>query len=84
MKQMSQVLFWLGILSIPLSWVMWYFGARLEIGWQVISAVSDPAMQAVLRAAHAERWGIFIGLWPVTLMELSYLVGKKARMDQGV
>ena len=79
MKPLSQVLFWLGIASIPLSWVMWYFGAGLEIGRQVIGNISDPAMQAVLKEAHAERWGIFIGLWPATLMVLSYIIEKKSR-----
>lgn len=83
MKKLSQAAFWSGIISMPLSWAMWYFGAGLEIGWQVIGNISDPAMQAVLRAAHAERWGIFIGLWPVTLLVLSYFIGKKAQADQG-
>ena len=34
---------------------------------------------ALKRLAHAERWGIFVGLWPVTLMVLSYIIGKKAK-----
>lgn len=79
MKPLSQVLFWLGIVSIPLSWVMWYFGAGFEIGRQVISNISDPVMQVVFKEAHAERWGIFVGLWPVTLMVLSYIIEKKSR-----
>jgi len=79
MKPLSQVLFWLGIASIPLSWVMWYFGAGFEIGREVIGKISDPAMQAVFMEAHAERWGIFVGLWPVTLMVLSYIIEKKSR-----
>jgi hypothetical protein len=29
--------------------------------------------------AHAERWGIFVGLWPVTLLVLSYILEKKAK-----
>jgi hypothetical protein len=27
--------------------------------------------------AHAERWGIFVGLWPVTFLVLSYILEKK-------
>jgi hypothetical protein len=26
MKLLPQVLFWLGIISIPLAWLVWYFG----------------------------------------------------------
>jgi hypothetical protein len=78
MKTLSQVLFWLGIVSIPLSWGMWYFGTEIEIGRQVIDNVADPALQAALKEAHAERWGIFVGLWPVTLFVLSYILERKS------
>ena len=78
MKRLPQVLFWLGIVSIPLSWLMWYFGPEIEIGRQVISNIDDPTLRAVLMEAHAERWGIFVGLWPVTLLVLSYILEKKA------
>ena len=78
MKTLSQVLFWLGIVSIPLSWLMWYFGADIEIGRQVMGTVADPALKAALMEAHAERWGIFVGLWPVTLLVLSYILEKKS------
>ena len=77
MKALAQPLFWLGIASIPLSWAMWYFGAEIEVGRQVIAKVADPALQAALREAHAERWGIFVGLWPVTLFVLSAVLEKK-------
>ena len=30
MKHLPQVLFWAGIVSIPLSWLMWYFGPEIE------------------------------------------------------
>ena len=59
MKLLSQILFWAGIVSIPLSWLMWYFGPEIEIGRQVVSNIDDPALRAVLMEAHAERWGIF-------------------------
>ena len=79
MKPLSQILFWVGILSIPLSWLMWHFGPEIEIGRQVISNIEDPILRSVLMEAHAERWGIFVGLWPVTLLVLSYILGKKAK-----
>ena len=79
MKYLPQVLFWTGIVSIPLSWLMWYFGPEIEIGRQVISNIDDPTLRAVLMGAHAERWGIFVGLWPVTLLVLSYILEKKAK-----
>lgn len=79
MKLLSQILFWAGIVSIPLSWLMWHFGPEIEIGRQVISNIEDPILRSVLMEAHAERWGIFVGLWPVTLLVLSYILGKKAK-----
>ena len=79
MKYLPQVLFWAGIVSIPVSWLMWYLGPEIEIGRQVISNIDDPTLRTVLREAHAERWGIFVGLWPVTLLVLSYILEKKAK-----
>ena len=79
MKSLSQILFWAGIVSIPLSWMMWHFGPEIEIGRQVIVNIEEPILRMVLREAHAERWGIFVGLWPVTLLVLSYILEKKAK-----
>ena len=79
MEKLPQVLFWLGIASIPLSWVVWYFGPEIELVRPVISSVADPALKAVLQEAHAERWGIFVGLWPVTLLVLSSVVEKRVQ-----
>ena len=76
MKTLSEVLFWLGILSIPLSWLMWYLGPKIEIGRHVVAKIADPALKEALMEAHAERWGIFVGLWPVTLLVLSYILGE--------
>ena len=76
MKTLSEVLFWLGILSIPLSWLMWYLGPKIEIGRHVVAKVADPALREALVEAHAERWGIFVGLWPATLLVLSYILGQ--------
>ncbi len=82
MKNLGPVLFWVGIVSIPLSWLMWYFGAEIEIGRQVMGEIADPAVRSALREAHAERWGIFIGLWPVTLLVLGYILEKKAKRTE--
>ena len=79
MKHLPRVLFWAGIVSIPLSWLMQYFGPEIEIGRQVINNIDDPTLRAVLMEAHAERWGIFVGLWPVTLLLLSYILEKKTK-----
>ena len=79
MKLLSQILFWAGIVSIPLSWLMWYFGPEIEIGRQVVSNIDDPALRAVLMEAHAERWCIFVATWPVTLLVLSYILEKKSK-----
>jgi len=79
MKLLSQILFWTGIVSIPLSWLMWYFGPEIEIGRQVVNNINDPALRAVLMEAHAERWGIFVATWPVTLLVLGYILEKKSK-----
>jgi hypothetical protein len=79
MEKLPQVLFWLGIASIPLSWLVWYFGPEIELLRPVIGGIADPALKAVLQEAHAERWGIFVGLWPVTLLVLSSVVEKRVQ-----
>ena len=83
MKTLSQVLFWFGIVSIPLSWLVWHFGLEIEIGRQVLGDIADPALRAALKEAHAERWGIFVGLWPVTLLVLSNILEKRNAGDKG-
>jgi hypothetical protein len=79
MKRLPEVLFWLGIISAPLAWLLWYVGPEIELLRPVLSGIEDPALRAVLQEAHAERWGIFVGLWPVTLLVLSYIVEKKVQ-----
>ena len=76
MKSLPKILFWLGILCIPLSWTVWYLGPDIELLRPVLERISDPAMKAVLQEAHAERWGLFVALWPVTLLVASTTVGK--------
>ena len=71
---LAEILLWFGLISIPLSWLMWYFGTNFEIARHVLNNIDDPALRAALKEAHAERWGLFIGLWPVTLFVLSYLI----------
>lgn len=79
MKQLPQLLFWAGILSVPLAWVLWYIGPSIELIRPVLGSIEDPAMRAAMQEAHAERWGLFVGLWPVTLLVLSLLADKKAQ-----
>ena len=79
MKRLPEVLFWLGIISAPLAWILWYVGPEIELVRPVLSGIEDTALRAVLQEAHAERWGIFVGLWPVTLLVLSYIVEKKVQ-----
>ena len=77
MKALPQVLFWLGLLSIPLAWLVWYIGPDIELMRPVLSGVEDPALQAVLQEAHAERLGIWVAIWPVTLLLLSHILENK-------
>ncbi|MCI0430035.1 MAG: hypothetical protein ACREUU_04765 [Gammaproteobacteria bacterium] len=77
MKALPQVLFWLGLACVPLSWLLWYFGPGIELMRPVLSQIQDPALRAVVQEAHAERWGIFVGLWPVTLLVLSQIVERR-------
>ncbi len=79
MKMLPQVLFWLGIISIPLTWIVWYFGPQIELVRPVLSGVDDPALRAVLQEAHGERLGIFVALWPITLLVLSQVVEKRVQ-----
>ena len=79
MKMLPQVLFWLGIASIPLAWILWYVGPQIELVRPVLSGIDDAALRAVLQEAHAERWGMFVGLWPVTLLVLSQVVEKRVQ-----
>ncbi len=77
MKKLPQVLFWLGVVSIPLAWLVWYFGPEMELIRPVLSGIDDAALRAVLQEAHAERLGIWVAIWPVTLLVLSHFVEKK-------
>ncbi len=79
MKMLPQVLFWLGIASIPLAWILWYFGPQIEIIRPVLGGIDDLALRAVLQEAHGERLGIWVSIWPVTLLVLSQVVEKRVQ-----
>jgi len=82
MKTTVQALFWLGILCIPLAWVTWYVGPGLELGRHVMADIADPALRLALQEAHAERLGLWVAVWPVTLLVLSYILDKKTADSQ--
>ena len=42
-------------------------------------SISDPALRAALQEAHAERLGIWVAVWPVTLLVLSRILEKKVQ-----
>ena len=43
----------------------------------VLASISDPALRAALQEPHAERLGIWVAVWPVTLLVLSEILEKK-------
>lgn len=75
-KALPQVLFWLGIVAVPLAWLVWYFGLELAMR-PVIGAIDDPQLRAALQEAHAERLGIWVAVWPVTLLVLSHILERR-------
>ena len=40
----------------------------------VLASISDPALRAALQEAHAERLGLWVAVWPVTLLVLSQIL----------
>lgn len=79
MKLLPQVLFWLGLISVPFAWLVWYFGSGLEVLRPVLANINDPALRAALQEAHAERLGIWVGVWPVSLLVLSDILERKMK-----
>ncbi len=77
MFSLPQYLFWLGILCIPIAWLLWYVGPDIELIRPVLSGIDDPALRTAFQEAHAERLGIWASTWPITLLVLSYLIEKK-------
>ena len=78
MRTVSQILFWAGLVAIPVAWLAWYIGPEIEIGREIMGNIADPALRAALQEAHGERWGVFVALWPVTLLVLSSILERKA------
>jgi hypothetical protein len=76
-ENVTQVLFWLGLISVPFAWLVWYFGSEIEIIRPVLAGVKDPALRAALQEAHAERLGIWVAVWPVSLLVMSQILEKK-------
>jgi hypothetical protein len=77
MKMLPQVLFWLGLISVPFAWLVWYFGSEIEIMSPVLAGIKDPVLAAALQEAHAERLGIWVAVWPVSFLVLSQILEKK-------
>ena len=77
MKMLPQVLFWLGLISVPFAWLVWYFGSGIEIIRPVLASINDPALRAALQEAHAERLGIWVAVWPVSFLVMSQILEKK-------
>ena len=73
MKMLPQALFWLGLISVPFAWLVWYFGSEIEIIRPVLAGIKDAALQE----AHAERLGIWVAVWPVSLLVMSQILEKK-------
>jgi hypothetical protein len=79
MKMLPQeVLCWVGLLCVPFAWLVWYFGPQLEVLRPVLAGINDPALRAALQEAHAERLGIWVGVWPGSLLVLSQILEKNA------
>jgi hypothetical protein len=36
MKQLPEVLFWMGLVCIPISWLVWYLGPHIEMARPVL------------------------------------------------
>ena len=48
--------------------------ASEEMVRPVLASISDPALRAALQEAHAERLGLWVAVWPVTLLVLSQIL----------
>ena len=77
MKTLPQILFWLGLISVPFAWLVWYLGPEIEIIRPVLAGIKDPDLRAALQQAHAERLGIWVAVWPVSLLVLSQILEKR-------
>lgn len=69
MKLLATICFVAGLLSVPLSICLWAWGPD----------VSTAALDTAERAAHKERWGLFVGLWAPTFLILSQILETRVR-----
>ena len=79
MKMLPQGLFWLGLISIPFAWLVWYMGPNLELMRPVFEGINDPALKVALQEAHAQRLGLWVAVWPVTLLVLSQIIENRTQ-----
>ena len=49
-------------------------GPQMEVVRPVLASISDPALRAALQEAHAERLGLWVAVWPVTMLVLSQIL----------
>ena len=49
----------------------------MEMVRPVLASISDPALRAALQEAHGERLGIWVAVWPVSLLVLSQILETK-------
>ena len=47
---LPQALFWLGLISIPFAWLVWYFGPGIEMVRPVLASINDPASSDARRS----------------------------------
>jgi hypothetical protein len=45
--------------------------------------IADPALRAALQEAQAERLALWVSVWPVTLLVLSYILKKNIARSMG-
>lgn len=72
--KLFQICFWAGLISVPLSIGMWFLAP--DLSGVAFDGIVDPVLREALKGAHSERWGIFVGLWPPTLLVLSLILSK--------
>jgi len=75
--KLSKIAFWFGLVSIPLSVLIWFVAP--DLGGSSYDAIADTALRTAFKAAHSERWGIFVGLWPATLLILSRILNERGK-----
>ncbi len=72
---LSKICFIFGLVSIPLSIALWFIAPNLT--GAELNQIQDVALRSALASAHSERWGIFVGLWPATLLILSQILSAR-------